>query len=192
MTFGAVITACYALYFIFGTPPGNPIVKERLMGSASGRFHVACGLLALFAGPSQFRKTWTRKYPKMHIALGRVYVFCIVFSGISALKVSYYALGYPIGNAGFGLLASAWLYTAYRGLWAILRGDTFAHTKWMMRNFALTYAAPVLRVFLPLMIAMGMDGKLALSINGYLSWIPNHIVVEMYIRRKGTKLTGGL
>ncbi|PSN59920.1 hypothetical protein BS50DRAFT_594325 [Corynespora cassiicola Philippines] len=192
MTVAAVLTALYALHFILGTPPGNPIVKERLVGSASGLLHVICGLLALIIGPMQFRKTLTREHPKVHIWLGRIYMFCILFSGISALKVSFKALGYPIGNAGFALLATVWIYTASRGLYAILRGDVLSHTKWMTRNFALTYAAPVLRVLLPLMMAVGMDGKLALSINGYLSWIPNIIFAEVLIRKRVIKLVGGL
>lgn len=191
MTGAAMITAAYAINFVFGTPPGDPRVKKRLVGSAYGLFHVICGLLALIIGPIQFRKTWRVQYPKWHIWAGRVYMFCILFSGISAFKVSFGALGYPIGNAGFALLAGAWLYTAYMGLIAILRGNVLLHEKWMTRNFALTYAAPVLRVYLPLMIVLGMDGKLALSINGYLCWIPNLIYAEKYIRRNSIKLAVG-
>ncbi|PNS16207.1 Lid2 complex component lid2 [Sphaceloma murrayae] len=184
MTGLALITAAYALVFMFGMPPGNPIVRRRMMGSYSGRYHVACGFLALVIGPAQLLDDWRRRYPLLHVWAGRIYMVCILFSSVAGFKVSIGALAHPIGNAGFSVLATAWLYTAIRGWTSIRKGNIVAHRDWMLRNFALTYAAPTLRVLLPSMILLGMDGRLALSINGYLCWIPNLIFIESRIKKK--------
>ena len=67
----------------------------------------------------------------------------------------------------------------------------------MMRNFALTYAAVMLRIWLPLLILAqvpfagpaGFDGDAAFA-NAYavvpfLAWLPNLVVAEWLIRRRG-------
>ena len=57
-----------------------------------------------------------------------------------------------LGFFGFGSLAVLWVaftLTAYR---AIRRRDVASHRAWMMRSFALTYAAPTLRLWLVLLL----------------------------------------
>ena len=56
------------------------------------------------------------------------------------------------------------------------------HRRWMIRSFALTFAAVTLRLYLPIFPLLGvsfLDGYRAVS---FLSWVPNLIVAEIYLR----------
>ena len=59
-----------------------------------------------------------------------------------------------VGFFGFGTLAVLWLATGWLAYRAIRRRDVASHRAWMMRNFALTYAAVTLRLWLGVLIAV--------------------------------------
>ena len=61
-----------------------------------------------------------------------------------------------------------------------------AHQKWMLRNYALTFAAVTLRIWLPLFtILLGDENfQYYYAVIAWLCWVPNLIVIEWYIRRK--------
>ena len=52
----------------------------------------------------------------------------------------------------------------------------------MMRNYALTFAGVMLRVWVPLFLAAGMDFTAAYVIIAWFCWVPNLLVVEWVIR----------
>ncbi|KAH8594124.1 hypothetical protein B0O99DRAFT_626003 [Bisporella sp. PMI_857] len=187
MAGAAFLTWLYALNFLVGMPPGDPIVKKRLTTTVSGLAHVIGGMTAMVLGPFQLLGTLRESKPKIHIWLGRIYAAAVVAGGLGGFQVSIGALAYPLGNAFFSLLATVWLITIAFGMLSIWNGDVAEHKKWMMRNFSLTYAAVTLRFQLPLMIICGMDSKLALSINGLSSWVPNLIFVEWWMRTSREK-----
>ncbi|MGI3780961.1 MAG: DUF2306 domain-containing protein, partial [Janthinobacterium lividum] len=73
------------------------------------------------------------------------------------------------------------------------RGDVASHRAWMIRSFALTYAAPTLRFWLFALLIpqllLGVDFPQAYT-NAYapvpfLAWIPNLVIAEFMIRRRG-------
>ncbi|MET0452535.1 MAG: DUF2306 domain-containing protein, partial [Mycobacterium sp.] len=45
-------------------------------------------------------------------------------------------------------LSVLWIWTTYRGYRSAREGDVAAHQAWMIRSFALTYSAPMLRLSL--------------------------------------------
>ena len=56
------------------------------------------------------------------------------------------------------------------------------HRAWMIRSFALTFAAVTLRIYLPLIPLTDMpfiEGYRAIS---FLCWVPNLVIAELYIR----------
>ncbi|MFI2241489.1 DUF2306 domain-containing protein [Streptomyces chrestomyceticus] len=55
---------------------------------------------------------------------------------------------------GFGTLALLWAWTSYRGYRAIRERDFASHRAWVIRSFALTFAAPTLRIWLGLLIGV--------------------------------------
>jgi uncharacterized membrane protein YozB (DUF420 family) len=101
---------------------------------------------------------------------------------------------------GFGLLALLWLAFAATAFRAIRRRDVPAHRRWMVRTFALTYAAVTLRLWLGVLISGqiglgGVDGDVAFEraylLTPFLSWVPNLLVAEWYLgtRERRTALS---
>ncbi len=60
-------------------------------------------------------------------------------------------------GATVALLALGWLYTGWRAFVAIRRGAIVEHRRWMVRNFALSFAAIMLRLYIPASVAIGAD-----------------------------------
>jgi hypothetical protein len=64
----------------------------------------------------------------------------------------------------------------------IRRGNVQVHREWMIRNYALTFAAVMLRIWLPLFSALGYGFPKAYIAVAWVSWVPNLLVAEMMIR----------
>ncbi|WP_344375974.1 DUF2306 domain-containing protein [Agromyces tropicus] len=159
--------------------------------------HVVAGGLALVTGPLQFWRGLRDRAPRVHRWIGRVSLIAIGLAGVAGLVLAPVSAAGLVGTFGFGALAALWLLTAWRGYRAIRHGDVPAHRAWMMRAFALTYAAVTLRLWLPLLMfaqvpfagPAGFDADAAFA-NAYaavpfLCWLPNLLVAEWLIRRRG-------
>ena len=107
------------------------------------RIHMIASALALALGPLQFSARLRHARPALHRWAGRAYlVLGIVPGALAGLFMSAFSHGGPVSNAGFALLALAWLGTAAKAYAAIRAGDVAAHRLWMLRNFALAIQAP--------------------------------------------------
>jgi hypothetical protein len=53
----------------------------------------------------------------------------------------------------------------------------------MVRNFALTFAAVTLRLWLPASVASGMPFEVAYPVVAWLCWVPNLLAAELFLRR---------
>lgn len=146
--------------------------------------HVAFAGLALLLSPLQLSARIRARAPRLHRLVGRVVLVSIVLGGTAGLVLAPMNLAGPIGTAGFGSLAVLWVAFAVSGIRAIRRGDVAAHRRWMLRAFALTYAAVTLRLWLPvLMVSLGGDFRTAYAIVPFLCWVPNLVVAELLLRR---------
>jgi hypothetical protein len=77
----------------------------------------------------------------------------------------------------------AWIgTTAYAWRLAVARRFV-EHRRWMVRSFALTFAAVTLRLYLPIAPIMGWDFMVAYRAISILCWVPNLIVAELYLMR---------
>ena len=83
---------------------------------------------------------------------------------------------------GCALLAVSWLAVTARGIWLARKGDIARHRQWMIRSFALTFAAVTLRLQLPVLFLLGMNYETASNVIGWTCWVPNLIVAEWLIR----------
>ena len=148
--------------------------------------HVIASSVALLIGPFQFLpRLRQKKYLKLHRWMGRVYLGVgIVIGGLSGLYLSLFAHGGLVNVIGFGLLAILWLYTGGMAYAAIRRGDVNVHRDWMIRNFALTFAAVTLRIWLPLLAITFQDFDAGYQAVSWLAWVPNLVVAEWLIRRR--------
>lgn len=149
--------------------------------------HVLGGTVALLLGPWQF---WTRLRDErlsLHRWLGRVYLSAILVGGAAGLYMAAIAFGGLPTQLGFGGLAVLWLATGVLAYRRVRQGDYEAHREWMIRNYALTFAAVTLRLWLPLLMLLGFSFVTAYTAVAWLSWVPNLIAVELYISGKKTK-----
>jgi uncharacterized membrane protein len=149
--------------------------------------HVVGGMLALLLGPAQFVPSIRRRWPRIHRRLGRGYLLGIGLGGVAGLFMARLAYGGPVAQAGFAALAVAWLTTSGLALARIRAGDVAAHRAWMVRSFALTFAAVTLRLDLPLLTALGMDFEVAYATVAWACWLPNLLVAELVVARTRTR-----
>jgi uncharacterized membrane protein len=154
--------------------------------------HIGGGALALLLSPLQFATRLRLRAPRLHRVVGRVTVAAIATAGLAGLVLAPHNLAGPVGTAGFGLLALLWLGSAATAVRAIRRGDVTTHRRWMVRTFALTYAAVTLRLWLFVLIVgqtalAGVDAGVAFHraylLVPFLSWVPNLLVAEWYLAR---------
>lgn len=169
----------------------NPVVyfpQQRavyLANTAAITGHVIGGLLALALGPFQFLPRLRRqRWLGIHRWSGRVYLIGITVGGLFGLYVAQMAYGGLISRLGFTGLALFWLYTGYQAYRAIRHGDIQTHKRWMFRNYAATFAAVTLRLWLPLSMALGIDFTLAYRTIAWLCWVPNVLIIEWWLRRR--------
>jgi uncharacterized membrane protein len=148
--------------------------------------HIVFGGLALLLSPVQLSAGVRARVPRLHRVNGRVVLVAIALAGTAGFLLSWFNTAGPIGTAGFGTLAVLWVIFAGLGLRAILRRDVAAHRRWMLRTFALTYAAVTLRLWLIALIPLLGDFASAYVLVPFLSWVPNLVVVELLLRRSRT------
>lgn len=102
-------------------------------------------------------------------------------SGIALATISQYGL--PT-HVGFGLLATLWLFSTAMAYRYIRGGNLAIHRRWMIRSYALTFAAVTLRIYLPLSQVAGVPFEPAYQIISWFCWVPNLVVAEWVILRQ--------
>lgn len=157
--------------------------------------HIVGGATALVVGPLQFWRGLRNRVPRVHRWLGRTYLVAVGVGAISGLLIAPSSPAGYVGFFGFGALAALWAITGWRAYRAIRRRDVPSHQAWMIRNYALTYAAVMLRLWLPLLLlaplALGMPWEFdsafanAYAAVPFLCWLPNLVFAEWLIRRRG-------
>ncbi|MNW67975.1 hypothetical protein D3C74_466580 [compost metagenome] len=76
-----------------------------------------------------------------------------------------------------------WVATTLIATRKIMAKDIQAHKAWMLRSYALTFAAVTLRIWLaPLNLLLG-DFEAAFRVVAWVCWIPNLLVIEAVISR---------
>lgn len=191
MALFAIFIGLYPLRFI-GLPYDQGLLASKsstLLGNKlyliAFYTHVFMGGLALLTGFSQFFKNLRKKRLGLHRTLGKIYVVSVLLSGSAGLGIAFFATGGIIPALGFGALAIAWLYTTVNAFLAIKQGHIQTHQRWMIRSYALCFAAVTLRLYLPSFIGvLGMDFVAAYKIIAWLCWVPNILVAEFLIIRR--------
>ena len=182
--------AAYALVAYGLLPLGallHPEMKAGFLAHALAiRLHIFAAIFALALGPFQFSARLRARRPFVHRVMGRLYLgIGVLVGGASGLYMAQFAFGGIVSRVGFSLLAIAWLYSGYRAYAAIRMGEVVAHREWMVRNFALAFAAVMLRLYLPASMASGIAFETAYPAIAWLCWVPNLVVVEVWLRWRG-------
>jgi len=146
--------------------------------------HIFASAVALPLGPIQFSVRLRTARPGLHRWLGRTYLGVgVLVGGAAGFVMAFHAFGGRVSQLGFGCLAIAWLYTGARAYLAIRAREVASHRRWMVRNFALTFAAVTLRLWLPASVAAGVPFGLAYPAIAWLCWVPNVLFAEVLLGR---------
>lgn len=173
----AVAVSLYAAALLLAPDLRPPFVRASPLPLAL-MVHFAGGGLALALGPFQFKTGPRARRSPMHRLLGRVYVIAILASGLAGLAMAFVSQGGVPAHVGFALLAAGWLGTTTQAFLSIRRGEVLAHQRWMIRSFALTFAAVTLRLYVPLSMAAGVPFEVAYPVIAWACWVPNLLVAE--------------
>ena len=191
----ALAIGLYPIIYLIVDMKSNGLLEsigQELLGSTLYNIgfymHIYFGGLALLTGWSQFSKKWRNKYLKTHRTLGKIYVVSVLLSGISGFYIALYANGGLTAKLGFGILAILWLLSTVKAHLTIRNKKVTEHQKWMIRSYALCFAAVTLRIWLPLLpMILQIDFDSAYIIISWLCWVPNLIFAEFLIRRLNLK-----
>ena len=119
-----------------------------------------------------------------------IYLVFVLLSGIAGFYIAFYASGGIIAQIGFTGLAIGWLFTTGMAYAAVLKRTIRSHENWMIRSYALCFAAVTLRLWLPLFqFGLGIEFFAGYRIIAWLCWVPNLLLAEAIIRIKsGNKM----
>ena len=180
--------AGYALVAYGLFPLGAAVHPDMRAGFGVSRLtvyaHVFGSAVALILGPLQFWSGLRSRRPRLHRWLGKAYLgLGVGLGGLAGLFLAASAFGGLAARLGFAGLALAWLYTGIHALGAAQGRDFVSHRRWMIRNFALSFAAVTLRLWLPGSQLIGVPFAVAYPAIAWLCWLPNLVLAEWWLTR---------
>jgi len=172
-------------YLVPGAPGGAPpILANAFTRLGVLTVHAGAASTALLVGPFQFLDRLRARRPGLHRWTGRVYVLACFVGGVSgAILATGARTGLP-STLGFGSLALLWLFTTWRAYDAARRRRFAEHRAWMIRGFALTFAAVTLRLYLPLAFISPWGYAATYRVISFACWIPNILIAEAFLVRR--------
>ena len=175
----AAIIAAYAIAVLILPAMRPPFLQQRFVTMPlAATLHLAGAAVALLAGALQHNARLRGRFLDLHRWTGRVYVLAVLLGGAAALRLALVSEGGLPAHVGFGFLAVLWLLTTGQAYRFIRAGDQDSHRRWMIRSYALTFAAVTLRIYLPLSQVAGIPFEPAYQTIAWLCWVPNLVLAE--------------
>lgn len=190
MTTLALFVALASIRYFFISPEvaiGPPLGKRFTEYLTPLLFHAGGGIVALSLGAWGFWGTFRNKYLGLHRWLGRIYLLAVLVGSVAGLYMAMTAFGGLPAQIGFSMLGALWLTTGAIAYLRIRHGNVEVHREWMIRNYALTFSAVMLRVWLPLLLSLGHGFTESYTTVAWLCWVPNLLVAELIINRTKAK-----
>jgi len=180
----ASVIALYGMaYVVIGAPMYPPGLRASFLARPWGiNPHAFFGTFALLLGALQLHPR-SRDRRALHRRIGTVYVISCTAVGVAGLYMAPYAFGGWVSRLGFATLGVLLLVTTGRAYVLARRRRITEHRRWMLRSYALIFAAVTLRIELPLLTIAFQDFTPAYLLVAWLSWVPNLLVMEWYLRR---------
>ena len=154
--------------------------------------HVCFASVALALAPLQVWGRLRQRTPGLHRWSGRLYGTSVLIAAVGSLLFMPHFLGAASSALGFSVLAVLWAGTTALGVHAATRRDFCAHRRWMLRSVALTFAAVTLRVIMAPLTLSGWSVTDTYLITAWAAWMPNLLVVELYLHRQDARPTSTL
>lgn len=182
----ALLTAARTLKFVTtDVAIFDPIFREKYAANLPVILvHGISAITALAIGPAQFAAAIRRRFTVVHRALGRIYFVSILFGAISGFYMGSMAYGGIVPQTAFCLMAFLWFVTGWKGYATIREGRIAEHRDWMIRNYALTFGAVTLRVYLGILQMMGFEFDAIYAGTAWAAWLPNLALAEAMIRSR--------
>jgi uncharacterized membrane protein len=184
MLLSALGVAGYSIYAYAFVTPGStvhPAMKAAYAANPVRMYaHVFGSIVPLALGPLQFIPA-IRRRQSLHRALGFVYFSTVVVGAVSGFAMALIAHGGFVSRLGFGVTAVLWLYTAGRALLAVKQRQFAEHEIWAIRNYAITFSAVTLRLYLGSFFAAGWDFNTFYPAMGWLPLVTNLVIAEWFI-----------
>ncbi|MGY4623393.1 DUF2306 domain-containing protein [Bradyrhizobium sp. USDA 4486] len=163
-----------------------------IVGSNAFRYpwlvvHVASAATALLIGPFQFSSKIRQRAISTHRWTGRIYVASCFVGGISGLWLAFGISTGPVSAMGFGSLSVVWLLATALAWRAAMQRRIADHRAWMIRSFALTFAAVTLRLYIPILLLLPVPFVAGYQFIAFACWVPNIIVAEFFLSAKYRK-----
>ena len=179
--------AIFSYRYAASIGPASPEILANLFAKPWLAVHAGGAATALLVGPFQLVPA-IRRRRSIHRWLGRIYATGCLVGGLAGLRLAFGTTAGVFAGVGFGLLALCWLFATTQA-WRFARERRFEeHRRWMYRSFAMTFAAVTLRLYLPIAPMLGFDFMDGYRLTAWVSWIPNLIVLELWMRRRATRL----
>jgi len=176
-----VITASY---LSFKSDVNFLLVKQDIVNDSIWRptfyIHVISGMLVILVGPFQFLKSFRNKYLNWHKLGGKIYAYSILLlAGPTGLIMAFYAEGGLWSTVAFSIMSILWFVTTLMAVIKIKQRKIEEHKMWMMRSYALSFAAVTLRLLVPLFSLFILDNEDLITVStAWLSWMLNLLVAE--------------
>ena len=182
-----VFVALVSYRYLVTVADAPPVIATNALKNPWLLIHVAGAATALLLGPLQFSSRLRSRFRSFHRWIGRTYAVACLVGGVSGFVLALGASTGWITTIGFGMLAVCWIVTTSLAWRCAMQGRFAEHRAWMIRSFALTFAAVTLRLYLPLSAVLSIDFETAYVAISFLAWVPNLAVVELYLSHKKHK-----
>lgn len=159
-------------------------VVHQLLWRTSFYIHISGGMLSLILGPINFIPALRTRFPAFHRKTGKLYVAAILLLGAPAgLYMAFFANGGFWASIGFLLLSVLWFWSTTKAIQSARKRQFAEHRAWMIRSYAITFAAVTLRIWVPLLsLNTSIPHETIVVLTAWLSWIPNLILAELILR----------
>ena len=183
----AKITVAYIPY---NTDVGFLRIKQQYIDIDHWRtaffIHVYASMWVLFAGFTQFSSWLLKNKPRLHRALGYIYVAdVLLITGPAGLIMGFYANGGLWSRVAFVLLAILWMFFTALALIRAKQKKFKAHRNYMIRSYALTLSALTLRAWkYAITNTMALPPMDVYRVVAWVGWVGNLAVAEWMIFRQ--------
>ncbi len=193
LSWGLMALLAIAIAIIFAGPylSFNPAVSRLGLNPAIPihfvvlAIHAGASGIALLIGPFQFLTRLRTKYPIVHRTTGRAYLVCVLIGSVFAFFSALFSVSGLVAQIGFAFLAIIWFYSAYQAYSAIRQRHIQLHRVWMIRNYALTFAAVILRLWLVIGdFVLHLPTREVYTSSSWVSWTLPLIFVEWFINQR--------
>ena len=146
--------------------------------------HVFTIIPVLVAGFTQFSGFILREHRGLHRLMGRIYAYDVLFINVpAAMVLAINANGLLQGRTAFVLIDSLWFWFTCKAVMEARRGNIKAHREYMIRSYALSLSAVMLRAWKIIILSFVYVDTLHLyMIDAWMGFLPNLLFAEWLIR----------